>query len=297
MSSGSESVSRASVGRTLLKLSPLLVPFVCLFLCGLVMAVGQSFGFWLPISTAEPAGSAYLKLLEPHLLHSFLHSLRVALISAFLSVALGGVVAYLVWRLPKGLERLAKTYKTPLVLPHIAVAFIVLVFWGQSGVFASIGHHLGLVDTVNDFPNVLYGGGGAGMIMAYVFKGTPFAIILGYAVLKRLDPRLVDTARMLGAGPTTCFFRVVLPHMRPALNTAFIILFLYAFGAFDIPFLLGESSPGMISIEAFNLYFRRDLINRPTAMAILVCMFVFSVGFIALYTRVASKLRERERKL
>ncbi len=135
------------------------------------------------------------------------------------------------------------------------------------------------------------------MILAYVFKEVPFVIILALAVLRRMDPRLVETARMLGAKPTAVFLRVVLPHMLPALHTAFIILFLYGFGAFDIPFLLGESSPAMLSIETYNLYFRRDLVNRPTAMAILVCMFLFSAVFIVLYTRIAARISGKDRKL
>ena len=77
----------------------------------------------------------------------------------------------------------------------------------------------------------------------------------------------------------------------------FIILFLYGVGAFDIPFLLSESNPGMISIRVYNLYFRRDLANRPEAMAMLVAMFVFSLIFIWAYTRVVERLKPSERKL
>ena len=154
-------------------------------------------------------------------------------------------------------------YKIPLILPHIAVAFLVLVFWTKSGFVSSICFHLGWVQRPGDFPSVVYGGTGLGMILAYLYKETPFVILLAWAVLKRLDPRLIQTAYMLGAGRWRVFRRVVLPHMRHVLHTTFIILFLYGFGAFDIPFLVGESSPGMLSIEAFNLYFRRSLADRP----------------------------------
>lgn len=294
MSSGR---TEATAGRTLLKLSPLLIPLALLFLGGLAMTVAQSLGFWLPVPHEGGLFAAYEELLRPHILASAAHSLWVAAVATAISVALGAVLAYLIWRLPERLERLSVVYKVPLILPHIAVAFIVLIFWSQSGIMASIGHHLGLVNTVQDFPSVIHGGSGAGMILAYVYKEVPFVIILAFAVLKRLDPRLVQTAAMLGAGPATIFFRVALPHMRPALHTASIILFLYAFGAFDIPFLLSESSPGMLSMEVYNLYFRRDLINRPVAMAILVCMVIFSLGFIVAYTRIAARLSGKDRKL
>ncbi|MFK4764602.1 ABC transporter permease [Desulfobaculum sp. SPO524] len=291
MSSG-----KAQWGETLLKLSPLLIPFLALFGGGLVMAVGQSFGLWVPIAP-DSALAGYRALLSEHVLRSALLSLWVGLASASLSVALGAVLAYLFWRLPPHLERWAVVAKVPLILPHIAVAFITLIFWSTSGVLSSLAYHLGLVDGMDAFPSLMYDATGTGMILAYVFKSTPFVIILAMAMLRRLEPQLVETATMLGAGEVTVFWRLVLPRITSALNTAFIILFLYAFGAFDIPFLLSGSSPGMLSIEVFNLYFRRDLANRPTAMAILVCMFLFSLAFIVLYTRTARRMAHRERKL
>lgn len=293
------SCTKAGFGETLLRLSPLAIPFLILFMGGLAMAVAQSFGYLVPVPLREGAGTfaAYEKLLSPHILASFGLSLWVGFASSILSVSLGAVAAYLIWRLPDFLEKAAVVYKVPLILPHITVAFITLIFWSKSGVISSICYQLGLTDSVQDFPPILHAGYGAGMILAYVFKSTPFVIILALAMLKRLEPDLVDTARMLGASERYTFFRLILPRIKSALNTAFIILFLFAFGAFDIPFLLSQSSPGMLSIEVFNLYFKRDLANRPTAMAILVCMFLFSLAFIVLYTRIAARMDHKERKL
>lgn len=296
MSSG-RSKHRVGVGRTLLKLAPLLIPFGVLFLGGLVMTTGQSLGFWLPVPHEAGLLSAYARLLSPHILASATHSLWVALISTTMAVSIGAVLAYAIWRMPDNLQRLSVVYKVPLILPHIAVAFITLIFWSQSGLIASVAYQLGLVDGVADFPSIIHGGTGAGMILAYAYKEIPFVIILVYAVLKRLDPRLIQTASMLGAGPVRAFMKIAFPHMQPALHTCAIILFLYSFGAFDIPFLLSESSPGMLSIEVYNLYFKRDLMHRPEAMAILVCMLIFSLGFIAAYMRIAARLTGEERKL
>ncbi|MGE4292166.1 MAG: ABC transporter permease [Desulfovibrio sp.] len=287
---------RASWGRTLFKLSPLALPFGLLFLGGFGVAVAQSLGLGLPFPYSGGPLDAYARLLEPHYLRSFGLSLWVGVCSALLPVSIGSGLAYLFWKMPRGLQRAGVVYKVPLILPHVAVAFIVLVFWSRSGWLASAGHVLGLVDGPEAFPVPLYQGG-LGMILAYVYKGTPFVMLLALAALRRMDPRLAETARMFGAGEWLVFRSVVLPHLRPVMHTSFIILCLYAFGAFDIPFLLGQSDPGMLSMEVYNLYFRRDLVNRPTAMAILVCMFLFSIAFIAVYVRLAARLEAGERKL
>lgn len=293
MSSGqSRALKPSGPGKTLLCLSPLGLPFVVLFLGGLTMALVQALGFWLPVDYQGDMLDGFRAALEPNLLASLGLSLGIALIAAGVSVAVGALVAYQLWKLPSRLRQLAVVYKVGLILPHIAVAFIVLILWTQSGFFASVGHWLGLVETPADFPAVLFSGNGLGMILAYAYKETPFVILLVMAVLARTDPRLVTTGRMLGASEVTVFWRIVVPRIMPAVNTAFIILYLYTFGAFDIPFLLGESSPGMLSIEIYNLYFKRDLVNRPTAMAMLMLMFAFSVVLIMLYSRVALRLEQ-----
>jgi len=282
---------------TLLKLMPLLVPFLVLFAGGLSLAVMQSLGIGLPFPSKGDMFDAYARLLEPHYLNSFLLSLRVGALSATLSVTIGTLLAIGLWRLPVAMQQGGVLYKIPLILPHIAVAFITLVFWTQSGIFASLAHQLGAISTPEEFPSILYDGHGTGMVLSYVYKEIPFVLLMSYASLKRLDSRLIDTAIMLGGTRWMILRSIILPHLYPVMNTTFIILFLFAFGSFEVPFLLGGSRPGMLSIEAYNLYFRRDIVNRPAAMAILVLMFVFSILFIALYTRITAKLSQQERKI
>lgn len=291
------SSTRSGKRETLLKLSPLLVPLVVLFVGGLALAVAQSLGYLLPFPLDGGRFDAYRNLWQPHFFKSAGLSLGVAFAAAMSAVWIGAVIASVIWRLPDRLQRASIVYKVPLILPHIAVAFIVLLFWSRSGIFSAAAYHAGLIERIDQFPAVLFSGNGLGMIAAYAYKEIPFAILMAYAALKRLDQRVVFAARMLGGGEVMIFFRIIVPHLSRTLHTVFIILFLYAFGAFDIPFLLGESSPGMLSIEAYNLYFRRELADRPTAMAVLTCMFLFSLVFIWGYTRVASRLQPRERKL
>jgi putative spermidine/putrescine transport system permease protein len=288
-------VKRRSV---LLYLLPLLVPFVLLFLGGSTFALLQSFGFLSPIPIEAGPFDAYRRLLSnPWFYRSFGFSLYVGFVSASVSTAIGTVLAYLIWGLPLKTQRYSIIYKIPLILPHIAVAFIVLILFSRSGILSSILYNAGLTQSQQDFPSILFGGNGLGIIIAYIFKEVPFVVLLVSGILKKFDPRHIHTAVMLGASRTSIFFRIVVPFLMPVINTTFIILFLYSFGAFDIPYILSESRPEMLSIYVFNLYFKRDLINRPYAMAVLVMMLAFSTLFIFGYTRLVSRLGAEERKL
>ncbi len=281
-----------------IRLSPLVLPYLVLFCGGVLLTVCQSVGLFTPLPHQGGALDAYARLFsDAAFFATFGFSLGVAAASAFLAVAAGTFLAYRVWQLPAKLAGVALVYKIPLILPHIAVAFVVLVFWSQSGILASAAHAMGLIDAMHDFPNLLFSGWGTGMILAYTLKGTPFAMLLVLALLARFDVRQIQTATMLGASGGRIFFSIVQPRLAPAMHTAFIILFLYNFGAFDIPYLLSESRPGMLSIQVYNLYFRHDLARRPEAMAILVVMFGFAVCFIVVYSKVVRRLESGARKL
>ncbi|HKJ99854.1 MAG TPA: ABC transporter permease subunit [Desulfotignum sp.] len=285
-------------GRLISGLAPLLLPYLVLFCGGVMLTICQSFGVFTPLPHAGAALDAYAKILtDPAFFSSFGFSLGVAMASAFCAMAAGTFLAYQVWQLPAKLATAALIYKIPLILPHISVAFVVLVFWSPSGIVASIAHYLGIIQSMHAFPNILYSGWGLGMVLAYTLKGTPFAMLLVLALLVRFDVRQIQTAAMLGASGVRIFFFIVLPRMAPAMHTSFIILFLYGFGSFDIPFVLGESRPGMLSIHVYNLYFKHDLARRPEAMAILTMMFFFAVIFIIAYAKIVQRLENGVRKL
>jgi putative spermidine/putrescine transport system permease protein len=282
----------------LLQLLPLLLPFLLIFLWGLGYTVAGAFETGGPAGQAAPLFSHYRRALsDPLLRASVLHTLFVALLSAILAVALGTLMALALWRLPRSFLPAATLYKLPIILPHLTAAFIVMVLLSRTGILAAVLHHLstvfsgGTVTGAYVFPELLYGGSSVGLVAAYVWKEAPFAALMILAVLGRLDYDVVHTGRMLGGGPVFLFRKIIYPHIAPALDTTFIILFLYSLGAFDIPYLIGGSSPRMLSITVYNLYFRRDLAVRPQALALLSLLFLFSLLFVVLFFRVSSRMR------
>ncbi|MEG6505633.1 ABC transporter permease [Nitratidesulfovibrio sp. 1201_IL3209] len=299
----------AGAARRMAALCPLLV-LLAPFLAGVALTAAQSLGWLLPVAyTPEPAAQGLLapdawdawagwrQLAQPHMAGSLLLGVRVAGVSALLAVAGGALLAFGVWRLPARMQLAALVFRVPLVLPHIVVAFLAIVFWSRSGLVSAALHRAGITGGQAEFPALLWGGDGMGMIMAYTYKELPFVMLLAVASLRRLDPRLIETARMLGAGRWAVLRDVVAPHLAPVLHASFLILFLYAFGAVEIPLLLGESTPAMPGVAAYDLYFLRSLEDRPAAAALLTLLLACCVGFVAAYVRLVAGLRGRERQL
>jgi putative spermidine/putrescine transport system permease protein len=285
-------------GVIFLNLLPLLIPFLAIVAGGLLVTVLQSFGLFMFSYTYEDMFFAYRELFDDSwFIQSAVFSLRVALTSAVAAIFCGTLLAYSIWQLPERYHRYTVIYKIPLILPHIAVGFIAVILLSKTGIFASIAYQLGLIDSFAQFPGLLYTRSGIDLILAYIYKETPFVMVMVYAILSRFDRRLIETAKMLGASQAKIFFSLILPFIMPVLNTTFVILFIFSFGGFDLPFVLGDSYPGMISVRIYEYFFQKDLAMRPVAMAMLVLVFCFSLFFILGYLRFSAHLEKGVRKL
>ena len=264
------------------RLLPLIIPVGGLFISGALVTLFQSFGFMIPIERTDGRGAAWLSLFSDGWIWlSVLHSLTVAIVSAVVSVMIGAILAWGIHRLPGRWRRYSEIYKIPLILPHLTIAYLAIIIFGQAGILSSVASRIGLTGTISEFPNLLYSGYGIGVGLAYVMKETSFVVLMVSGQLRKLDEDLVRSARMLGAGEAAIFKDIVIPHIRPVLVSSFMILSLYALGAFEIPWLIGETKPQMLSVTIYNTYFNRDLSRRPEAAALLTMLIVLSVVVIA----------------
>ena len=77
------------------------------------------------------------------------------------------------------------------------------------------------------------------VIVGLVYGFLPFMVLPIYASVERLDFRLVEAARDLGANDWHTFWRVVLPLTLPGIVAGCALVFIPAIGAFVTPDLLG----------------------------------------------------------
>lgn len=76
----------------------------------------------------------------------------------------------------------------------------------------------------------------------------PFAVLPLYAVMARIDKRLVTAARSLGASAVAAFFKVYLPLTLRGIGSGALLVFVLAMGFFITPALLGSPSNTMASV-------------------------------------------------
>lgn len=68
-----------------------------------------------------------------------------------------------------------------------------------------------------------------GLILAHTLLALPFVVINVSAVMQKVDWRIVDAARSLGASPRQAFFKVTLPAILPGVVAGGIFAFLTSF--------------------------------------------------------------------
>lgn len=193
-------------------------------------------------------------------------TLRLAFVSAMLALILGLGTAFLL------VERRSAFWLTvqvcPVIIPHMVAALLAINLLTTSGLVSRLLFACGLIADMRVFPALLNDPQGVGIILAYVWKGLPFAALVTGNALQRMNPRLVESARLLGAGPWRAAWEVTLPLLRPVNLSVFLLLFTFAIGAFEIPFLLGPNEPRTLPVLIYDGLVTADLDRRPAALAL-----------------------------
>lgn len=183
--------------------------------------------------------------------------------------AIGGGVIVLAW-----------------VLPEIVAAFVAYAFFSRDG---TLNQLLGLVGLTGD--NWLFIAPMATIILANVWRGTAFSMLIYRAALAEVPPELIEAAEIDGANAWQRLVRVTLPVLRGTIATTLMLITLQTLSVFTLIYVMTAGGPGNASstlpVFAYQEAFRFGSIAYGTAIAtvMLVIGAVFSLGYIAVLRR------------
>lgn len=266
-----------------LLLLPATGAIVLLFFGGLFDGLLKSLGYFPAIGERQLNLDAYTNLLASD---SFWDSLeltvRVAAISSLLAGLLGGLLAIALFLLNQyseaGNSRLwHRLFQLPLTIPHLVAGYVFVLLFTQSGVISKLLASVGMIDEMTDFPVLVNDPFGWGIILAYTWKEVPFVLLMVYPVLARIQKSWREVSRVYGAGNWNFIREIALPIMMPSWIIAVFIVFVFTFSAFEIPFLLGVTYPGMLPVYSFQLYTDGSLSDRPEALAVNIILALMTI--------------------
>ncbi|NMM83414.1 ABC transporter permease [Rhodococcus sp. SRB_17] len=120
------------------------------------------------------------------------------------------------------------------------------------------------------------------IILAEVWKTTPFMALLLLAGLALVPDDLLKAAQVDGAGPWTRLTRIILPLMKPAILVALLFRTLDAFRIFDNIYVLtkGANDTGSLSILGYDNLFKAFNLGIGSAISVLIFVCVALIAFI-----------------
>jgi putative spermidine/putrescine transport system permease protein len=257
--------------RLVLMLAPALLVLLGLFLAGLGLTFLRSLRYLPTLGLTEPDLAAYAEVLtDPGFLRSFGLSLWIASASTLIAAVLALAAALLLRQTFPGRTLVSFLVQANLTIPHIS----------QSGSFARLAYSVGLIGSPADFPALTHDPYAIGIILLYVWKEVPFILLILLANLQTLGEDHEAVARSLGASRWQAFFHVLLPMILPGLVTASALVFAFAFGAYEVPLVLGQHAPKALPVLAWQAWTDTDLTMQAKAMA--TAMIIGAAGLVLL---------------
>lgn len=218
----------------------------------------------------------YLRIFEPVYLKIFYISILTAAETSIIALIIGYPFAYF-------LTYINSKYK------KIILILTIIPFWTNSllrtygwiillkndGVINSILMHIGIIEKPL---KLLYNYNA--VIMGMVYMLLPFMILPIYNSIDKIDRRLIEASRDLGASRIRTFFKITVPLSINGIIGGISLVFIPAIGLFFISDLLGGAKTMLIG----NLIQNQMLTSRNwpfgAALSVMLLVLVMLLGFI-----------------
>jgi spermidine/putrescine transport system permease protein len=201
-------------------------------------------------------------------------TLRIALTVTVLSLLLSYPVAFLIASVSGGRRTaLLLLLFVPFWSSYVVRTFVWLPMLGRSGLVNLMLLKIGVIAQPLDW--LLYNEAATQIGLVYVY--TLFMTLPVYLSLDRIDPKLIEAASDLGAGPVRTFLRVVLPLSLPGVISGSVMVFLLSCGAYVTPQLLGGTSGIMLGNIIAAQYTTTNNWSLGAALSVVLILVVLAI--------------------
>jgi putative spermidine/putrescine transport system permease protein len=222
-------------------LAPTVTALALLFGGGLAGAIRQSLHPTIDASGPLHPSAWTAVLHDPAFLDALRFSLRTALVATGLSAALAIPIASALRHrgmLPRFLVML------PVPVPHLLVAVVAVAWLAPGGLAERI---LGTLPA-----QLIRDRAGLGILLVYLYKETPFLVLLLLARMGAGLRRREEAAAVLGATRWQRLRWVVWPTIRAPLSAGALIVAAFVLGALEVPLAVGPSYPPTLATYALD---------------------------------------------
>ena len=185
-------------------------------------------------------------------------------------------------------------YAIPLAISDLAAGILWLSIFTERGYLNTVGQDVGLLQTAPvylSFEN--FGGLLTAIVIAESWRATAIVMVILVAGLQLIPRDYFEAADLFGASRLRRTIHVVLPLLRPSLQSALIIRTIFAFQTFAVVLALAGRNMPVIAAEAYSWYANNR--NAHLAASYALLLLALTIAFTVIYLRVLG-LREAEVK-
>ncbi len=260
------------------------VPFVVV----LKMSVAETVGIRYTELTSYVDGMLQIKIklanyiflvTDDLYLKTYLSSLKFAALNTVICLIIGYPFAYFMARSPANIRpALLMLVSLPFWTSYLLRVYAWRGLLDDQGVFNNLLIWLHLIDEPIKMMHT-----GFSMTIGMVYAYVPFMILPLYANLVKMDLRLLEAAKDLGATPWETFWLVTVPLSKNGIVAGAMLVFIPSVGEYVIPELLGGPSTLMIGRVLWDEFFSNN--DWPMASAVAVSMVILILFPLALFNK------------
>ena len=256
-----------------------------------LLLLGVSFLTRHPDDLIEPVFTLtnYVRLIEPAIGSMLADSLFMATTATLLCLLMGYPFAYIVARADR---RYAKTMLLLVMIPFwtntLIRTYALVAVLKADGILNKALLFLGVIDAPL---KIMYSQ--TAIFIGLIYTLLPFMILPLYAAIEKLDQRLLEASRDLGASRWATFRKVTIPLTLPGIVSGCMLVFLPALGMFYIPDILGGARTMLLG----NYIRDQFLVSRdlPEGAAASIAMTAIMGVMLALYFKSIRRAGRRVR--
>jgi len=262
---------------------PLYSTIFVLFVLFVIIPIAYTFlsVFFYGTDLADNVNSINIKLFT-----LLIKSISLAVIIGLVSTIFGAVLGFILY---KTKIRLASFFKILLLIPLFISPYILAVAWKDF--FFIIFNNSSIVSSY------------FGVIVVLISIYTPLSMLIIGSAFTNISSDIEESALLI-TNTSRMIFKIVLPLIKPALISSFILVFIFSISEFSVPAFLGEKVFTTEIFTQFSAFYNHSLAILQSLLLIIVCFsllyserkYISNAPFISVSSK-GSSLKKYKSKL
>ncbi len=146
---------------------------------------------------------------------------------------------------PRAVALLRWLYRWPLFIPFIVVGQVMRTFLAKNGLMNNLLVSGGLLDPLHAMSFLDW----RGIVIAFVWKQTPFVALLVSGAMASVDRGTIEAARSFGASRLRILFEILVPQVAMTLVIGLVLSFVTMMSVLSVPLMINAQTPTMLTAD------------------------------------------------